>query len=201
MSFQMRKATRADVEGMCSVYFSAFGDTIIGRQVFPQTSETVQTFWREMLSKEVEDVDAHFFVVIPSESPDTIVAFAKWLSPGAPIEDAPSADIWPKDGNPALANEFFTAITEAHQKIMGGKDHYYLELIAVRKEWMGKGAASSLMRWGVNLADAEGLPCFLEATPNARPVYEKYGFRVVSEDELESSEGKILEYYMLRDSK
>ena len=201
MPFQMRRAGQDDVEAMCSVYFSAFADTIIGRQVFPETSETARHFWHEMLANEVDDTYAHFFVVTSSESPGTIVAFAKWLSPDAPIEDAPPAEIWPKDGNPALADTFFTALTEAHQRIMGKTPHWYLELIAVGKEWMGKGAARTLIKWGLDRADADGLPCFLEATPNARPVYEKYRFRVVGEDEFESSEGKILEYYMLRDSK
>ncbi|KAF7562305.1 hypothetical protein G7046_g1827 [Stylonectria norvegica] len=203
MPFHIRKAVQDDVPALYSVYSSAFSDTIIGRQIFPENSEAGRLFWLESLPKEIDDLHAHMLVVTESTpgEPDTVVAFAKWLVPGAPYEELPLLEIWPQDGNPALAVEFFSALNAAHQGTMGDTQHWYLELIAVRKESMGKGAASPLLRWGVERADAEGLPCFLEATPNGRGMYEKYGFRVVGEDEFVSPEGKVLEYYMIRDSK
>lgn len=203
MPFEMRIATQSDVAGMVSVYFSAFSTTLIGRQTFPETSASGLLFWTDALIKGLEDPHAHIFVVTDSEpgKPDEVIAFAKWVAPGAPYEEVPPLEAWPEDGNPTLALTFFTAMAKAHERIMGDKPHWYLELVAVRKDWIGKGAASPLMRWGVEQADIDGTPCFLEGTPNARAMYEKYGFRVVGEDEFESPEGSITEYYMVRDSK
>ncbi|KAI5461565.1 acyl-CoA N-acyltransferase [Mariannaea sp. PMI_226] len=209
----MRHSTGvADVPSMCAVYFSAFSDTAIGQSVFPPTSEAARQFWAHSLTDEVVDPNAAFLVMTttPSnqggnntgdqEQKEEVIGFAKWVRPGAPIETPPPAEAWPQDGNPTLAVEFFGALTEAHKRVMGDRPHWYLELIGVRKEWMGKGVASAMMRWGVERADEDGLPCFLEATPEGRGMYEKYGFRVLDQQEFDTEHGKVLEYFMIRDA-
>jgi hypothetical protein len=47
------------------------------------------------------------------------------------------------------------------------------------------GAGSTLVRWGVDLADKEGLPTFLEASPMGYPVYRKHGYEDIDVAELE----------------
>ncbi|KAL6402103.1 hypothetical protein AUP68_14568 [Ilyonectria robusta] len=203
MTFQMRKAVPADIPALCAVYFSAFSDTIVGRQVFPPGSEAAHVFWVTSLTKDLPDPNFEFLVMTTrseGDGEDQVVGYAKWVRPGTPIEMPPPADAWPQDGNPALAVEFFGKLTATHKHMMDDRPHWYLSLIGVRKEWMGKGAASPLMRWGVERADEDGLPCFLEATPNAKGMYEKYGFRVVGQQEFESPSGRVLDFYMLRDA-
>ncbi|KAH6893146.1 acyl-CoA N-acyltransferase [Thelonectria olida] len=208
MPFHMRRPVGvADVPSLCAVYFSAFADTTIGRRVFPPTSEAAKQFWIESLTKDLENPNFEFLVMTnrpPSSSPEEeeeIIAYAKWVRPGTPVKMPPPVDAWPQDGNPALAVEFFGTLAASHKRIMEHRPHWYLDLIGVRKEWMGKGAASALMRWGVDRADEDGLPCFLEATPNGRGMYEKYGFRVVEEQEFDSPYGRALDFYMVRDAK
>ncbi|KAH7165779.1 acyl-CoA N-acyltransferase [Dactylonectria macrodidyma] len=204
MTFQMRKAVSADIPALCAVYFSAFSDTMIGRQVFPPGSKASLEFWTESLTKDLEDANFEVLVMTThseDDSDEVIVGYAKWVRPGTPVEMPPPADAWPQDGNPGLAVEFFGGLAAAHSRTMDGRPHWYLELIGVRKEWMGKGAASPLMRWGVDRADEDGLPCFLEATPNGRGMYEKYGFRVVGQQEFESPTGTAVDFYMLRDAR
>lgn len=41
------------------------------------------------------------------------------------------------------------------------------------------GAASALLQWGVDLADHERIPAFLEASPHAYGLYKKFGFEDV----------------------
>lgn len=203
MMFQMRKAVPADIPALCAVYFSAFADTIVGRLVFPPRSEAARAFWVENLTRELPDTSFEFLVMTTraeDASEEQVVGYAKWIRPGTPIEMPPPAEAWPQDGNPGLAVEFFGGLAATHRRMMDGRPHWYLELIGVRKEWMGKGAASSMMRWGVQRADEDGLPCFLEATPNGRGMYEKYGFRVVGQQEFESPSGRVVDFYMLRDA-
>lgn len=205
MPFQMRRPVGiADIPFLCGVYFSAFADTVVGRRVFPPTSEAAKKFWADSLMSDFGNPNFEVLVMTtcPEENEkEEIVGFAKWVRPGAPIEMPPPADAFPQDGNPTLAVEFFGALTAAHKRIMEEKPHWYLELIAVRKEWMGQGAASAMMKWGIERADEDGLPCFLEATPNGKGMYEKYGFRVFGEQEFDSPDGELLEFYMIRDSK
>jgi hypothetical protein len=41
------------------------------------------------------------------------------------------------------------------------------------------GAGSALLRWGAQLADREGLPSWLEASPQGHPLYRRFGFEDV----------------------
>lgn len=61
---------------------------------------------------------------------------------------------------------------------MAERKHWYLEIIATRPEWQGKGAAGKLMRWGLEKADADGkgVETYLEASPVGKEVYEYFGF-------------------------
>lgn len=200
MPLEMRTATLEDVKGIAEVYMSAFENDIISRQLFPRESGTGSTFWQNLLADELNDKHANVLVVTDpsSQSPETIIAFAKWVAPGAPIEDAPGLDGWPQDGNPEVAVSYFNTLTDGHRRNMADMPHWYLELVAVRQGWMGKGAAGQLMRWGVERADAEGKACYLDATPRAKGMYIKYGFDVVDQRVVDTPEGQVVTPFMVR---
>lgn len=40
----------------------------------------------------------------------------------------------------------------------------------------GKGAAGILIRWGIEQAEKDRVPAYLEAGVMGRPIYERYGF-------------------------
>ena len=63
--------------------------------------------------------------------------------------------------------------------------HYYLAYVGVEPEQQGNGYGSCILQHLVNQADAEGIGCYLEnATPRNVPIYEHFGFQVVSEKEI-----------------
>ncbi|KAM0434031.1 hypothetical protein ACHAPT_003975 [Fusarium lateritium] len=202
MPFQLREARSDDIPGMRRVYYSAFGDTIIGGHVFLTDIEASDRFWDATFADELVDSHCQLLVVTHKETPDSteeIIAFAKWALPGASIDDPPPTEAWPSHGE--LAVDFFGTMAEAHRKFMGDRLHYYLECIGTHTNWRGKGAAVSLMRWGLERADADKLPCFLEATPKGKPIYEKFGFRTLGEGVFEWPQGTSVEAYMERDAK
>lgn len=54
---------------------------------------------------------------------------------------------------------------------------WYLHYVGVRPEHQGKGHGGRIIRAQTAVADAEGLPCWLEtATPDNVPLYERLGF-------------------------
>jgi GNAT superfamily N-acetyltransferase len=56
--------------------------------------------------------------------------------------------------------------------------HYYLNLVGVEPSLQGGGIGSSLIRAGLDRADAAGLGAYLEtAQPRNVPLYERHGFR------------------------
>lgn len=202
MSLKLRNGKPEDVDGMVEVYLSAFENDLISRQVFPRQSGTGAAFWRSLLADEFTE-HAHFLVItdLLSFSPETVIGFAKWVAPGAPVEDAPPPDVWPADGNRDVAVRFFEALTEGHKNTMGSKPHWYLEMVAVRQGWKGKGAGGQMLKWGLDKADEEGKPIYLDATPQAKGMYEKYGFRVVDQRIIETPEGDAVAPFMVRKPK
>jgi GNAT superfamily N-acetyltransferase len=50
-------------------------------------------------------------------------------------------------------------------------------MLATDPAYQGKGAGSLMMKWGLNQADEKGWEAYLEASPDAVPLYEKFGFR------------------------
>ena len=63
--------------------------------------------------------------------------------------------------------------------------HWYLFSIGVRPDQQGQGLGATLLRHGLQRAQATGVPCYLE-TANARNLlfYQKHGFRVASAKRL-----------------
>ncbi|KAM5344889.1 hypothetical protein ACJ41O_010751 [Fusarium nematophilum] len=200
MPLQLRNARPDDIPAMRNVYYSAFGDTVIANRVFLSNREAADRFLAASFADELVDSHCQLLVVTSKATPDSVeeevVAFAKWGLPGATIDDPPPVDAWPASGE--LAVEFFGTMARGHRKFMGSRQHYYLECICTHRDWMGKGAGSLLVRWGVERADADGLLCFLEATVKGKPVYERFGFQTVGEEVFRWPERTVVEAYMER---
>lgn len=186
MALTLRPATPADAHQIVDIYFSAFSQDAISLLCFPRT-DAVRAFWLNMITDELADPTAQFVCVTAG---DSVVAFAQWNPPSKPAPiDLPT---WPADTDVALANSFFGGLFSSHERLMGRRPHWYLELVATRPEFQGKGAAGMLLRWGLEQADRDGVEVYLEASPEGKPIYEHFGF-----GELESMvidlEGKGLE--------
>ena len=82
-----------------------------------------------------------------------------------------------------LVATFGTALPRG-LKVQGGIDahrpsgrFWYLHYVGVRPQHQGKGHGGRIIRAQTAVADAEGLPCWLEtATPDNVPLYERLGF-------------------------
>lgn len=215
MPLTMRAGTVDDVDRLVEIYFSAFADNAIQLKVFPESSPQSRAFWKKNLTDDFKDDHAHFRVMeepaADGVSPPEIVAFAIWQQPRKPTDPVPPMpprDAWPSDGDPDAAVAFFHDLEAQHKRFMADpsdpnqqQPHWYLELIATHRDHQGKGAAGALLRYGEQQADAQGVPCYLDATPDGRPVYTSkgHGFR-----ELESRTyfGGVYEHvFMVRDPK
>lgn len=177
-TLKLRPGLPSDVSAMAEIFLDAFSGNMVGRAFFPRSSPSARKFWTDALTSEIRDPHAHFLVVTdPSDEP---VAFAKWVAPLGPDAPAPpplpAESEWPADGNPALAAVFFRRLADAHQAAMGTTPHWYLEVLATRGADQGRGAGGLLVAWGAARADEERAPCYLDATPEGRPLYRRIGF-------------------------
>ena len=62
-----------------------------------------------------------------------------------------------------------------------GSPCWILMHMVTRPSQRGKGAAGLLIEWGIQQAEKDGVPAYLEAGVKGRPIYEKYGIRQVGE--------------------
>ena len=62
-------------------------------------------------------------------------------------------------------------------------DHTYLDLagLAIDPDYQGRGLARKMVDMGLAWADADGVPAYLEATPEGAKIYPKFGFKKVGE--------------------
>jgi hypothetical protein len=60
-----------------------------------------------------------------------------------------------------------------------------LGILATDPKYERRGAATSLIRWGIGHAAAEKMPIWIEATPTGYPLYQKLGWTVVDTQDLD----------------
>ncbi|CZR59174.1 uncharacterized protein PAC_09066 [Phialocephala subalpina] len=211
MPLLLRKATASDAKVLTEIYFSAFQIDAISLLVFPRTadlaigSKSSFDWWYNSIIEELEDPNAHFLCIYDSDSADQkIVSYCKWNGPNAPFgADLPA---WPEGADVSIANHFFGSLVGRHEIIMKGRKHWYLEFIATRPDYQGKGAAGQLLRWGIERSEEEWAETYLEASPDGKPIYERFGFEEVDRlvVELEGkgegplSEKEFVEVFMVR---
>lgn len=91
---------------------------------------------------------ARFFKIVDSTLPShsQIISWGKWNVPvideagqvtvgGDDADDLPQ---WPEGGDAELADEFFGELARRRAKIMEGRAHYYLEIVATLPEHQGE---------------------------------------------------------------
>lgn len=111
---------------------------------------------------------------------DDIRGVALWLPPGVAADFEGMGAAFAEAGfeGPEEAQELFARMTQTHPH----ESHWYLPLIGVDPMARGRGFGSALMEAALVRVDAEGLPAYLENTnPRNAPLYERFGFRMVSE--------------------
>lgn len=80
---------------------------------------------------------------------------------------------------------YLLATEQAHQQDMGDRPHWYLGLMVVNPASQGKGIGSRLLQPGIDLADRDGLPCYVVTfTEQAVRFYQKNGFEIVRNQKL-----------------
>jgi ribosomal protein S18 acetylase RimI-like enzyme len=91
----------------------------------------------------------------------------------------------------------FMDFAEKEHKAAASFDHYYIMTVGVLPERQGRGIGKKLMTRALEVVDAHKTPCYLETQNiNNVPIYQKFGFEVVSDKELPN--GELQNWGMLR---
>lgn len=76
-------------------------------------------------------------------------------------------------------------LTAAEKQHPGERDHWYLLGLATRRDRQGQGLGGQLLRFGLERADAQRMPAYLESSnPRNISLYERNGFRITKRLDL-----------------
>ncbi|OAL23737.1 hypothetical protein AYO20_10883 [Fonsecaea nubica] len=150
-----------------------------------------------------EDPTVRWVKALDTETGE-LAAFAKWNIIKEPREPNRGRQFGP-GCNVEACEEFFGGIHRKRNDLMGGKAYCLLDLLQTDPKYQGRGAGGKLIQWGLDIADELHLPTYLESSPAAHGLYQKFGFRDIDKLTLDpkwnygSADASI--YFMLREAK
>lgn len=119
---------------------------------------------------------------------DDAVAVAGWNPPLRPVADVVDPDPL---HHPDWRVERFIALRTALDANTPPELHWHLNMIATHPDWQRRGLAAELMAVVFDIADRDGLPCYLETeTPENVAYYRGHGFEVRSEWDVSTSDSE-----------
>jgi GNAT superfamily N-acetyltransferase len=203
LKFSLRKATADDIPDMDSVLFDAFEGAVMDERCFPPSEPESHEFYRKWLADKLEDPMSTLLVAVaedPAGSAPFMAGWVRWVRRPAADMGAPplvfTAGDFPSCGDGAFAARFFQANFDVWRRVIAAEDHYALSMLVVRKQAQRRGVGAALVHWGIERADAEGWPAYVNASPEGRPVYERFGFRSV---DVSDFDGFTTTWHMRRD--
>ena len=171
----IRRATPTDAAAASRTFARAFADDPVIRWLVPDDDE-------------YDSIHDRFFGFLVRRwtagetlwCTDDVVAVAGWNPPGRPDVEFDPADTM--IDHPAWRLERLAVIRERMVEHTPPELHWHLNMIGSHPDWQRRGLAAALMAAGFELADAEGLPCYLETeTLENVAYYGHHGFEVRSE--------------------
>lgn len=171
----IRRATADDAAVACRTYARSFADDPVIRWLVPDDAE-------------YEEICERFFGLLVRRwtasgtfwCTDDVVAVAGWNPPGRPDVEFDPSDI--ELEHPEWRLERLGTLRDRMREHTPPEFHWHLNMIGTHPDWQRRGLAAALMAAGFEIADAEGLPCYLETeTPENVAYYRHHGFEVRSE--------------------
>ncbi|KAH7101395.1 acyl-CoA N-acyltransferase [Auriculariales sp. MPI-PUGE-AT-0066] len=180
--FIVRVAREDDVSAIAQVQWHAFQETLLRLRPLAMANPTA---FIDTLMDRVrlaihgkQGPGMKWFVAETTEdsgTPNVIAAVARWerienacAEPYEPVTESPF-------GGPAQVI-FTNEMAVAHRENMGSDPHYTLHILATQPEFQGQGAGSAILQHLTSIADADGLPAYVEATPVSVSLYKRHGW-------------------------
>ncbi|PGH37087.1 hypothetical protein GX50_00070 [[Emmonsia] crescens] len=204
----LHRATLSDVYKLSDHFARSFHpNDPFNQKLVPDTPLT-RAWWDDYHRQAFNDEGTVFLVCRDGDEP---VAISRWVKPakedggiasdgfGEEDSDVHRAPEFTADHDLQLCTELFGSFPYFRKKLLGGRRHYYLEYISTVDEYRGQGAAGMMIRYALDLIDAEGVECYLDSSPAGLPMFEKFRWVKYHEKKFPPVEGHLYtESYCVR---
>lgn len=179
----IRRASERDLAAVARTYGRAFAADPVVRWLVPD-------------DEDYEAIRDPFFATLARRwlfhgtlwCTDDGVSVAGWNPPGRP---EPVVDDPTPIEHPDWRIQRFRALGAAVDANTPDEPHWHLNMIATHPDWQRRGLAGALMAVVFEIADDQGLPCYLETeTPENVAYYRHHGFEVRSEWDVATDDSR-----------
>ncbi|KAK2871831.1 hypothetical protein FQN49_002774 [Arthroderma sp. PD_2] len=170
-------AKESDAQRIADIHMSAFGANYMLLAQFP-TPSVREGLRKCLVEKVIEEIrDPKWAILVVRDGQKRPISFAKWCLPiylSENYEEPPWQ--WPEGTDIGILNEWSARVDDVGRKVIGDTPCYRLSFMATDPQYERCGAASLLVKWGLELCNKDKVPAVLEGTMNAVPFYQRHGF-------------------------
>ncbi|GAA5919838.1 hypothetical protein JCM1841_004009 [Sporobolomyces salmonicolor] len=191
--------TASDIPSLAALERLAFIPTTYYRQLFLSVTPAAYQDWMtERLSTALTELqpDGNAGAMVVAKRGEHYAGFAWWeFVPEKKARKASKPWTRPEgvDLEPRLKREEAVAARVAQIQ----EAYYRLAWIAVHPDHQSWGIGGRLLRQGLEKAAALRLPCHVVAVDEAKPMYERMGFKVVGEPLRQGEGGSVLTWFLV----
>ncbi|KAF9776158.1 hypothetical protein IL306_005689 [Fusarium sp. DS 682] len=193
MPLQVLPASEADAHRALAIEEVAYGPSPVGAVLFPggrtddsnaRVAGLIESLHKNAVCRWAKVVDTDI-----DNDEDQMIAFAEWyIWDTPPTEEQHSFSSYRGPTcNAEACERFFGGMNRMRVNYMKGKPYVYLKMLNTDPKHQRRGAASLLLRSGLEEADSLGIPVVLESSVQGRKLYEKFGFEEVDRDTTDFS--------------
>jgi ribosomal protein S18 acetylase RimI-like enzyme len=169
----IRRATSTDTARAARTASLAFADDPVMRWLIPDDAEYERD--HQVL---FGNIARRWLATDSLWCTDDVVAMAGWVPPGRPEVEYETI---PFD-HPEARLARFAVLGATMGEHTPPEPHWYLNMLATHPDWQRQGLGAALMGAVFEIAEADGLPCYLETETVANVAYYRHhGFEVRSE--------------------
>ncbi|KAK3053044.1 hypothetical protein LTR09_005670 [Extremus antarcticus] len=194
-AFEIRVAAEHDIPALTALIIPTFAHYHIEQMLgnHPSAIEAASArhlrAHREHIAETGEASGIKCMALDPNSGEEVMAACAYWYFFPHPrsqesMDPSPnyllSADWVPEEnGEREKMRRCLQPVLTTRRKWVQGRGHAILMFMATEPAWRRQGAATAVVRWGLERCRELGIPAFLEASEEGAPVYKGLGFEVV----------------------
>ncbi|KAI1467713.1 putative GNAT family acetyltransferase [Daldinia caldariorum] len=191
MPLSLTIADQADAARIAEIHMATFGSNAMFLAQFPTPAvrNDVKHSIELKALADIEDPKTTVLVVRDSSlepQNSSAISFAKWAHPVRSDEGYVEPPwVWPVETDLDILNDWAKKTEETQLRILGNTPCYRLTFMGTDPAYQRRGAASMMVRWGIERSRIDQAPAYLESTLEAAPFYTKLGFTAAAKISLE----------------